>query len=178
MPSNILYKETMTDFGQVVAQNLGRSSEFFAMVPHDVLARRDVTAGAKLVLGAMGVESRGTGFVAASDDALAHIAGMSRNAVSAARKQLIGAGLIRPSGERNQQVQPYEILHPRYKSVNAPGVEEGPPTDLRRRKEWVECPICHHKRPGLLKAGYCRTCKGDRRIERIAERVCDRKLAS
>ena len=59
-PSTVLYKETMSGILQVPVKKLTGSSKVFGMVPKDVMARKDVSPAAKLVLAAMGMEAQGS----------------------------------------------------------------------------------------------------------------------
>lgn len=159
MPSS-LYKETLSDFLQVpVKFPTGRTP--FGMLPQDVLRRTDLSAACKIVLAGLGQESRQTGRVAISHQALAFVCGLSRVTVFDCLQRLSAVGLIQEDGPRVKQVQPYRLMHPRMASSTA---REGKHDPICAR---VVCPKCKKSRPALLKIGICRSCNWDLKIRRI-----------
>jgi hypothetical protein len=81
-------------------------------IPNDVLARKDLGAGAKVLLMAMGAEAMGSGYFLISDSALAGRCGISRTSVIENKANLEIAGLIDKYGLPRLQVQAYRFLHP------------------------------------------------------------------
>lgn len=169
-PSILLSKETLSGSLQVPVKGLYRSRQSFIVFPTDVAAIKNLSASAKMVLMAMAIEARGTGYCAASDDALGQLVGLSRPTVIDGRKRLEKADLVRKDGPPIQQVQPYALLHSRFLSANAEEKKADAPSVVRKR-EWQRCGGCHRLRPALPKTGICRSCSSVKRTENISERV-------
>lgn len=141
------------------------------MLPKDVLQRRDISSGCKIVIAGLAMESHGSGRIAISHQALAFVCGMSRPSVLECLSRLCAVGLIKKDGSPVKQVQPYLILHHRLVTKPTAGREATP--DVKRAV--ISCPKCHKKRPMLLKIGWCRSCEWERKVGRIAEGVYQKK---
>lgn len=154
-PSTFLYKETLSEFQQVPVKNLtGRRRASFAMLPKDVLRRRDINPCSKLTLAAMNMESKCSGFVFASDEAIADLAGISRASVIAARTLLEHKELIEKNGDPIGQVQGYKLLHADMapsESAKASGQADIP-------KGGPQCSKCKKSIKNQTKTGLCRKC--------------------
>lgn len=164
MPNN-LYKETRSVFVQVGVQKLtgGHSTgsdqkEPFAILTQSILARRDISGSAKVILAAMLIESKGTGIVAMSTGAIAISAGCSRGTAVAGCAALLKAPLIEKYGEQVNQIQPYRILHVR---LAYSGIKPVPTTIAA-----VFCPQCHRRVRSLPKLGPCRDCRWNAKVDR------------
>ena len=163
LPSNSLYKETLSVFLQVgVKKPTGEPR--FAMLPADVLRRTDLSATAKIVLAAMAMESYSSGKVSISHQAIATTAGVSRPQVLYCLKVLEGKGLIEADGTPVKQVQPYRLLHAR---LCARSRREAVP-EVKGRSP-VRCPRCGKSRQMLLKVGWCRSCGWELKVRKIAQ---------
>ncbi len=171
-PSNTLYKETLSEIEQVPVGNETGRSRNFGMLPKDVMERRDISGTAKVIVAAMAMQSHGTGFISISHQALAVLAGCSRTRVLACLKRLDEVGLIQKDGSPVKQVQPYELMHPKFR--HGGGFSQGrSPEDLRKRSDvpMKVCPLCHAQRRGLMKIGWCRSCNSVKKMEKTARRV-------
>jgi len=125
------------------------------MLPEDVLKRRDITPGEKVILAVMNMESFDSGFVAASDGAIAKLSGMSRARVVGARKNLEAAGLIERAGPKVKQIQEYRLLH---SDMHGGTVEASCREPVSLRGAPLVCVGCHLKRRGVGRGGRCREC--------------------
>lgn len=144
MPSKSLYKETLSEFGQVHVQKLtGKRRPRFALLYASILCRKDLKPCEKLTLMVLDMESRNADSIAVSHNAIARLAGMSRTSALASMSALVKHGLIEPSGEPIKLVQPYRLL---YK------------TQDRRPKPTVKCCECDQPCYSVSKAGHCRSC--------------------
>lgn len=163
-PSKDLYKETLSEMRQVPVAKCDRSREQFASLTKSILRRRDVTAAAKILFAAMLIESRGTGYVMASDSVLAEASGISRSRIIELRKSLERAELIQKFGKPVQQVQAYQVLH----GGRATGVlpEEQPKT-LRHRPELRPCVLCKDLCVPRKRTGWCARCTTEARNRQI-----------
>ena len=133
----------------------------FGMLPADVLDRRDLTPGAKILLQVMNMESYQAGSVRKSDTTYAEKSGLSRGQIVYMRRQLEDSGLIEKDGPPEKQIQGYRFTHSDMSCAGAP-VEPAPqvvPPTSRRL-----CPTC--RRPKKLnKAGYCYQCVAEAALE-------------
>ena len=174
--STDLYTQTLSGFLQVGVKDLYRFKQGFSVFPNDIAARKDINAGAKMALLAMAIEAKGTGVCSASDEVLARLSGQTRPTIVKARGKLEAVGLTRKHGLPVQQVQAYELLHPRFRSDHAGEKAEGPPSDLRKRLPWKPCKECGRLRPQLPENGVCRTCKSVNHVAAIADRRIDKRI--
>jgi hypothetical protein len=165
MPSNSLYKETLSKKRQVMCEKTTGKPRF-AMLPEDVLADIRLTPAAKLVLAGMSMMSFQSGRISISHQALGEVCGLSRSAVLTSVKALARFGLIEPDGAAVRQVQPYKLLHSRLASVSQ--VSSQVVVDKRNAGKMVACPTCHKSRKQLLKAGWCRSCAWELRVRGLA----------
>lgn len=175
LPSLLSIKKPCQDFDRS-CKNSDRSGEF-GKLPGDVLALPNLKPTAKLVFAVLAMDSKGTTRrVALSDGVIAVRAGISRPSVIEGLRTLSAAGFIEAAGDPVKQVQAYRIKHRTFRAT-APEVEAAPPeTKASGAKDgFVKCPKCHKRCKGLLKVGWCRSCSWHLKIERIAERVYDRR---
>lgn len=144
MPSKSLYKETLSEFGQVhVAKLTGKRRPRFALLYASILCRTDLKPCEKLTLMVLDMESRNADSIAVSHNAIARLAGISRTSALASIAALVEHGLIGPAGDPIKQVQPYRLI---YKGMD------------RKTIPTIKCSECKHPCYAVNKAGYCRTC--------------------
>ena len=159
MPLNSLYKETLSEFEQVPVK-IPTGSRRFAMLPIDVLRRKDLSASCKVVFAGLAMESYGSGRISISHQAIAAICGISRITALDSLARLREVGLIDKDGTPVNQVQPHRILHSRLVGAQAAAIAAGP-------EESLECPRCHRSCKQLLRVGYCRACRWQDKIRGI-----------
>jgi len=159
----------MSENRQVSVGKTDRSvREQFGMLPKSVMARKDITAGAKMLLLAMNMESFGTGRLAVSDGILAEVSGVSRGQIVELRKSLETAVLIAKEGNPMKQVQAYRLLHPDMQGFSD-GVALVTKTNRVARKAKIEpCLKCEKPCVRSKADGLCRRCINDNRIRGIA----------
>lgn len=134
------------------------------------MARRDISATAKVVLLAMNMESWGKGGFMDSDQLLAKRAGVGRSSVLAARQALVEKKLIEADGEPEHQVQAYRFLHPEMQAKTGGGREAEPVTV----RDPVRCGKCCRACRGVGKAGMCRACVAELELPRQVQAALDR----
>jgi hypothetical protein len=174
MPSKSLYQRTLSEIAQApVKKPTGKLR--FGMLPFDVMERTDISSGAKVILAVQNMEAYGTGLVSMSHSVVARKAGCSRPQVLACLKALCKAGLIEKDGMPVKQVQPYRLLHRDMRA--ACPVDTTPVTD-KDRSIPVACPKCRRIIKRLPRAGVCRTCSTEARVEKTARRVAREEIAT
>jgi DNA-binding Lrp family transcriptional regulator len=174
MLSKSLYKRTLTQNEQV-PETKRAGGRRFGMLPADVAERRDLTFADKVVLSVMGMDSMGSGVCAASHQVLADLCGGSRMVVLKSQRRLMKAGLIEEYGAKVGQVQSYALKHERLVTAGREMPEEGK-VEPKTKREWVTCPLCRRRRPTLLNVGWCRSCAGEKKTEKIARRIVKEEL--
>jgi hypothetical protein len=173
LPSNTLYTETLSA-NSMVPVNKQQGNSQFGMLPKDVMSRTDLTPADKLLLTVLNMESYSSGRVLLSHAALSRSSGVGRTGVLACLKSLTRAGLIEKDGLPVKQVQPYKLLHP---SMRARGGSlafnevPGGSSDGQSRAVPAACPQCHRICKRLPRAGVCRSCHRERKIEQTVRRV-------
>lgn len=160
LPYSNSIKETMSENRQVAV----RKTDRFMMIPVAISKRKDITAAAKLVAGAMAMESYGSGIAKVSDGVLAEVTGVSRGQIVEIRKVLETARVIERHGEPIAQVQPYRLM------FMATDVEKvaGKPITRRPQRELSACPLCKDLCVASKKTGWCRKCTADARNRQIS----------
>jgi hypothetical protein len=146
-------KETMTAGDTVDDRPRYTKSSRFAMIPAEILARKDLATSTKLVFAALRMESYGSGQAAVSCAVLAMLSGISRMHAHRGVVQLENKGLIEKDGPKLKQVQPYRIL---CDDVDADPAIPKEPTTLRRQT--VPCAKCGRKCKSVGISGLCREC--------------------
>ena len=164
--STSLYTETLAKKAQVPGTKSTGSSGF-GMIPDDVLQRPEITPGAKVVLACLGRLGHGKSLVAFSHDYIGANCGLARRGVASALSQLETVRLIRKSGEKVKQVQPYEILHPRLVNEKSEATPEVGTARNHKPQAFTPCGGCGKlKRVGV--GSFCRKCIRNAEVARIA----------
>lgn len=175
MPSNILYKETLSEKRQVPVKKLTgrRTRGHFAMLPLDVMRRKDITAADKLVLEAMNNKSRGSGVCGASQGVLSEMTGLSRAKVIDSQRALESIGLISKYGIPNKQIQAYCLLHNDMRANCEP--DSVRVEDRRKKPVLVPCSRCREL-CGQHRTGWCPRCRQEARNQVITKTMIQQEL--
>jgi hypothetical protein len=140
------------------------------------MKRKDISASSKVLLAGMAMESKCTGRLLMSDGALAKTCGIARSQVIECKRRLEKTGLITKDGDAIKQVQPYKILDQRLSQRNS-----GQPGEIvvaASKRELATCLRCRKKCGSLSKAGWCRACNADAKLDRKVRVAIDTALKS
>jgi len=158
------------------ADTLAATIRGFGKAPADVNAipSRSLSPIAKLVFYALAAKACGTDrTVWMSDGAIALRCGVSRPAVVAGMRQLLGLGLAEKVGSPVKQIQAYRICHPMFGAARAhsSGAAPIPEQSADAAASVLRCAKCHRPCKHLTKAAYCRGCSADIELARQVREV-------
>lgn len=163
-------KETRSP-GSTVAFTRQYGQKRFGKADEDLLARRDVSASAKVLLTTMRMESKGSGGIMLSYSWLGQKAGMTKGHVCECTRELETKGFIEKNGAPVKQIQPYRILCEEFIAPEKP-LE---PSTLRRTNPAIFCHRCRKRCRGIdPNTGWCRECVESASLPgKIAQAIAD-----
>jgi len=170
-----LFPETVTSKGTHFPSLAKRSR--FGRVPWEVTSDRRIHDRDVRLYAALASFCHSGQWISAGLRWMADSVNASTKTVRSALKRLQVAGHIEiialPHGKRQQ----YRLLSAVFERRDAePQVQpDRPKRVLPPRSDWPVCPVCDRRRPHLEKTGRCAQCRRDKRTERIAEKVYDRR---
>jgi len=175
LPSEYLYKETLSKNVQVPVRKSAGSGRFFGQIFPEIWAMTELTAGAKVVLGGLAIWGKGEVVVGLSQGYLAGVCGLRRSTVAEGLDALEEVGLIEKYGAPAGQVQPYKILY-------APMLKGAVPQSevvIREKERKVLRPCAQCKKPCRpeKKTGWCRKCRQTKEREADMRRIAQTVVA-
>lgn len=142
----------------------GQPAERSWTIPRGVMARKDLSPQAKLVLAAMDMESFGTGFVTVCDEILSADTGIARTHIADHRKALEKATLIEKFGHPVKRVQRYRLIHPEMQGTGIAPVGVTTKRSISVSTSYGQrCHACGAQLP--TKAGVCIVCRKQDRAD-------------
>lgn len=161
MPLNTYSKKPCQDIDRSPVNTVDRFAGFGTLEKSELEAPPKVMKPfAKVILGAMRMHSRnGRQPVSMSDGAIARGCGLSRPTVIAGLRRLLELGKIERDGEPVKQIQAYKVSPARFEK------ERAQPASSRSAARLVQCGKCKLGRKMLNRAGLCRGCAAEVKLD-------------